>query len=86
MKKHFIALALLALVGCQTPTDSVNRNESIALVDKADIPYLKGESRDLFQIFSYKGKTYITSCGPEDEHYLNSHTVTMSELKWAKQN
>lgn len=34
------------------------------------------------EIFDYKGKTYITSCGPEDQHYLNVHGVTVAELKW----
>lgn len=37
------------------------------------------------EIFEHDGKTYITSCGPEDNHYLNSHGVSMAELKWAKQ-
>ncbi|MFI3295750.1 MAG: hypothetical protein R3Y19_06990 [Rikenellaceae bacterium] len=38
------------------------------------------------EIFEYKGKVYFTSCGPEDEHYLNSHGVSMAELRWLKQN
>lgn len=37
------------------------------------------------EIFDYKGKTYITSCGPEGAAYLNAHGITMAELKWAKQ-
>jgi len=37
------------------------------------------------EIVSYKGKEYITSCGPEDAHYLNGHGVTMTELGWLKQ-
>lgn len=37
------------------------------------------------EIFTYKGKTYISSCGPEDAHYLNKHGVTLAELGWAKQ-
>lgn len=37
------------------------------------------------EIFTYKGKEYITSCGPEDKHYLNSQSVTMAELGWLKQ-
>ncbi len=37
------------------------------------------------EIFDYKGKTYITSCGPEGAAYINMHGVTMAELKWAKQ-
>ncbi|WP_439185394.1 hypothetical protein [Carboxylicivirga taeanensis] len=36
------------------------------------------------EIFEYKGKTYITSCGPEDQHYLNSHGITVAELGWTK--
>lgn len=36
------------------------------------------------EIFSYKGKTYISSCGPEDHHFINTHGVTLAELKWAK--
>lgn len=34
------------------------------------------------EILNYKGKEYITSCGPEDAHYLNGHGVTMAELGW----
>lgn len=37
------------------------------------------------EIFECQGKTYITSCGPEDQHYLNSHGVTVSELGWVRQ-
>ena len=37
------------------------------------------------EIISYKGKEYITSCGPEDAHYLNTHGVTMAELGWLNQ-
>ncbi len=37
------------------------------------------------EIFEYKGKTYITSCGPEGASVLNTHGVTMAELRWAKQ-
>ncbi|SFS85224.1 hypothetical protein SAMN04487906_1901 [Zhouia amylolytica] len=37
------------------------------------------------EIFRYKGKEYITSCGPEDAHYLNSHGVTIAELGWLNQ-
>ncbi|BDD12264.1 hypothetical protein FUAX_46960 (plasmid) [Fulvitalea axinellae] len=36
------------------------------------------------EIFSYKGKTYISSCGPEDKHFLNSQSVTLAELGWLK--
>ncbi|MCT4589533.1 MAG: hypothetical protein N4A71_17050 [Carboxylicivirga sp.] len=37
------------------------------------------------EIFTYKGKTYATSCGPEDQHYLNHQSTSMAELKWLKQ-
>lgn len=37
------------------------------------------------EIFTYKGKQYITSCGPEDQHFLNHHGVSIAELGWAKQ-
>ena len=37
------------------------------------------------EIVECDGKAYITTCGPEDEHFLNTHDVTVSELKWAKQ-
>ncbi|TKG95095.1 hypothetical protein EYV94_10295 [Puteibacter caeruleilacunae] len=37
------------------------------------------------EIFEYKGKTYYTTCGPEDKHYANGHGVSMNELGWLKQ-
>lgn len=37
------------------------------------------------EIFNFKGKSYISSCGPEDNQYLNQHGVTLSEIRWAKQ-
>ncbi len=37
------------------------------------------------EIFTYKGKTYISSCGPEDHQFLNEHGVTLAELGWARQ-
>jgi len=37
------------------------------------------------EVFSYEGKSYISSCGPEDEQFLNQHGVTLAELAWASQ-
>ncbi len=37
------------------------------------------------EIFTYDGKTYISSCGPEDRQSLNQHGVTLTELGWLKQ-
>jgi len=37
------------------------------------------------EIFTYEGRTYISSCGPEDEQFLNQHGVTLAELAWASQ-
>ena len=37
------------------------------------------------EIFSYNGKTYISSCGPEDHQSLNLHGVTLAEIGWLKQ-
>jgi len=37
------------------------------------------------EIFTYNGKTYISSCGPEDQQTLNQHGVTLAELGWLKQ-
>lgn len=34
------------------------------------------------EIFTYKGQEYITSCGPEDQHYLNHQSVSIAPLKW----
>ncbi|MCG8306925.1 MAG: hypothetical protein MI975_05985 [Cytophagales bacterium] len=34
------------------------------------------------EIFDYKGKTYISSCGPEDQHYANHQSVSLAELGW----
>lgn len=36
------------------------------------------------KVFTYKGRSYISSCGPEDGQF-NSHALTLAELKWAKQ-
>lgn len=36
------------------------------------------------EIFTFGGKTYISSCGPEDHQFANTHGVTLAELKWAK--
>ncbi len=35
------------------------------------------------EIFTYQDKSYISSCGPEDKHFLNTHGVTLAELGWA---
>jgi hypothetical protein len=35
------------------------------------------------EIFEYSGKTYISSCGPEDDQQLNIHGLTLAELAWA---
>lgn len=37
------------------------------------------------KIFTYKGKEYISSCGPEDRHYYKYQSVTLAELGWVKQ-
>ncbi len=37
------------------------------------------------KIFEYKGKTYISSCGPDDEQRLNHHSVSLAELGWMNQ-
>jgi len=37
------------------------------------------------EIFTYKGRTYISSCGPEDSQALNQHGVTIAELGWLEQ-
>ncbi len=37
------------------------------------------------EVFSYKGKEYATSCGPEDEHFANHQSVSIAELGWLKQ-
>ncbi|QGY47214.1 hypothetical protein GM418_27180 [Maribellus comscasis] len=37
------------------------------------------------EIFNYGGVTYISSCGPEDQHVLNTHGVTLAELRWMQQ-
>ncbi len=36
------------------------------------------------EIFTYNGKQYISSCGPEDQHYLNHQSVSIAELGWLK--
>ena len=35
------------------------------------------------EIFGYKGKTYISSCGPEDGQWLNRHGLYLAQLAWA---
>ena len=37
------------------------------------------------KIFTYKGKEYISSCGPEDRHYYKYQSVTLAELGWVEQ-
>ncbi len=37
------------------------------------------------KIFTYKGKEYISSCGPEDRHYYQYQSVTLAELGWVNQ-
>lgn len=37
------------------------------------------------EIFTYNGRTYISSCGPEDRQSLNLHGVTLAEIAWLKQ-
>lgn len=34
------------------------------------------------KIFTYKGKEYISSCGPEDRNYYKYQSVTLAELGW----
>jgi hypothetical protein len=35
-------------------------------------------------VLEYRGKTYFSSCGPEDSSVLNTHGVTLCEFAWAK--
>lgn len=65
-------------------------NETVVIVSKD--PYNfddKNTLTTLFthapEIFNYKGKQYITNCGPEDSHILNSHGFKVAEMGWAKQ-
>lgn len=37
------------------------------------------------EIFSYRGKTYITSCGPEDNQMVNEHGLEIVEMGWLEQ-
>lgn len=37
------------------------------------------------EIFTFKNKTYISSCGPEDQQYANHQSVSIAELGWLKQ-
>ena len=37
------------------------------------------------KIFNYKGKEYISSCGPEDSHYYSHQSVSLAELGWLSQ-
>ena len=37
------------------------------------------------EIFTYKGKEYISSCGPEDRQYYKYQSVTLAELGWFRQ-
>lgn len=36
------------------------------------------------EIFQYRGKMYISSCGPEDIHALNTQGLYLAELSWLK--
>lgn len=36
------------------------------------------------EIFTYKDKQYITSCGPEDMQCLNKHGLYIARLEWVK--
>ncbi|GAB3652516.1 hypothetical protein GCM10028791_22110 [Echinicola sediminis] len=36
------------------------------------------------EVFEYQGKEYISSCGPEDQHYLNHQSTSIAGLGWAK--
>ncbi len=36
------------------------------------------------EIFTYQGTQYISSCGPEDKHFLNHQSVSLAELGWLK--
>ena len=36
------------------------------------------------ELFDYKGKTYISSCRPEDQHFLNHQSTSLAELGWLK--
>lgn len=38
------------------------------------------------EIFTYEGRTYISSCGPEDQQMLNTHGITLAGMMWAKRN
>ena len=37
------------------------------------------------KIFTHKNKSYISSCGPEDQHYFNHQSVSLAELGWLRQ-
>ncbi len=65
--------------------------ETIVVVSD-DPEYFNYESNTLttlfghaMEIFTYKGKTYATSCGPEDQHYLNHQSISITELGWLEQ-
>ena len=36
------------------------------------------------EIITYKGKEYISSCGPEDRQHYKYQSVTLAELAWTK--
>ena len=36
------------------------------------------------ELFDYKGKTYISSCRSEDQHFLNHQSTSLAELGWLK--
>ncbi len=36
------------------------------------------------EIFTYEGKEFITTCGPEDATFLNRHYMEIAPLKWLK--
>ena len=37
------------------------------------------------EIVTYKGKTYISNCGPEDKAAANVHGLELAELRWLQQ-
>lgn len=61
--------------------------ETVVIVsDKPDQFSMKNQITTIHghasKIFYFKGKQYITSCGPEDDQVLNTHGVYVSELRW----
>ena len=37
------------------------------------------------ELLNWQGKTYISSCGPEDSQNLNNHGLYLAELRWLPQ-